>query len=262
MSCLESEQRVLGSMCPNCGSASTAAFCAACGQRQGEGVPTVGQWTSEVLDELFLVNGKLPVTLKLLLRRPGHLTSEWVEGRRSRYLHPFRLYLLTAATYFLMAPWLQEGGGVLVNMVEGASESFGPDVQDAASSFVVAWWQPVLMVIMLPVVALALRFVIERDRRFVEHLVFSLHFHSALFVLLLAVLPFSRLPNDSFLTWLQGAPYLVGLVGLVLAFRHHYQRSRARAILGAGAVAVSYLAAFFIVFGVLLGVGIRAAGAS
>ena len=39
-------------------------------------------------------------SLAWLLVRPWHLTNEFVRGRRVRYLHPIRLYLLASFAFF------------------------------------------------------------------------------------------------------------------------------------------------------------------
>ncbi|MEX2285128.1 MAG: DUF3667 domain-containing protein [Gemmatimonadota bacterium] len=40
--------------------------------------------------------------LRLLFRRPGFLTNEFIAGRRASYLAPFRLYLVISLVYFLV----------------------------------------------------------------------------------------------------------------------------------------------------------------
>ena len=39
----------------------------------------------------------------VLLTRPGKLTNDFNAGRRMRYMHPLRLYLLASIAFFLMA---------------------------------------------------------------------------------------------------------------------------------------------------------------
>ena len=48
---------------------------------------------------MLLVEGRLPQTLATLAI-PGKLTQEWLGGRRSRFVSPLRLYLLTAIPFF------------------------------------------------------------------------------------------------------------------------------------------------------------------
>jgi hypothetical protein len=43
--------------------------------------------------------------VRALVRSPGLLTREFLEGRRARYLSPLRLYLMASLVYFLIAPF-------------------------------------------------------------------------------------------------------------------------------------------------------------
>jgi hypothetical protein len=85
--------------CPNCGEPSPGRYCPACGQRQG-GIPTLREWLSEVIDELLLVESRLPRTLRAVIWPPGYITREWWEGKRVSFVSPVRLYLLAAVPFF------------------------------------------------------------------------------------------------------------------------------------------------------------------
>lgn len=89
--------------CLNCGAVLTGLFCAACGQEAHIATPTVGEFAREFLQDQIALEGKLLRTLKLLARRPGQLTLEYLEGRRQRYIRPLRLYLTMSVLYFAVA---------------------------------------------------------------------------------------------------------------------------------------------------------------
>ena len=112
------------SSCPNCGTAASDRFCPSCGQRQGsELIPTMRTWLSEVLDELLMVEARLPRTLTKLYWPPGELTAQWWAGRRASYVHPLRVYLLVAIPFFFaLSMQTAEGSaerGLLEFVVEG-----------------------------------------------------------------------------------------------------------------------------------------------
>jgi hypothetical protein len=56
----------------------------------------------DLLDDELVINRRLPRTLFALFFRPGHLTSEHVNGRIVRYLRPFKLYLISSVIFFLL----------------------------------------------------------------------------------------------------------------------------------------------------------------
>jgi hypothetical protein len=89
--------------CLNCNAALSGKFCAHCGQRAVPPYPTVRELASEAAAELWGWDGRIAATFRMLLLRPGALTREFLEGRRARYLAPFRLYLIASVSYFVLA---------------------------------------------------------------------------------------------------------------------------------------------------------------
>jgi Protein of unknown function (DUF3667) len=86
--------------CLNCGAGLRGAFCAACGQRSVPANPTVSELAGDAWQELSGYDGRIASTFRGLLR-PGHLTTEYLQGRRARYLPPIRLYLFVSLVYFI-----------------------------------------------------------------------------------------------------------------------------------------------------------------
>jgi hypothetical protein len=89
--------------CLNCGAALAGPFCAECGQRALPPHPTVRELVGDAIAEFVGWDGKLANTLRLLLRRPGELTRQWLEGRRVHFISPLRLYFTASLVYFLIA---------------------------------------------------------------------------------------------------------------------------------------------------------------
>ena len=89
--------------CDNCGAAVSGRYCAACGQRLEPPVHTLWHFTRAATEDLTHADSRLWRTLGALLLRPGHLTGEFLAGRRARYLPPVRLYLVISVVFFLWA---------------------------------------------------------------------------------------------------------------------------------------------------------------
>jgi Protein of unknown function (DUF3667) len=87
--------------CANCGTPGSGRYCGSCGQRLDVHLHSLGHFTSEAAEVLTHSDSSLWATLLPLLRRPGWLTREFVAGRRARYLHPFRLYLVASLLAWL-----------------------------------------------------------------------------------------------------------------------------------------------------------------
>jgi len=91
------------SACLNCGTPLVGPFCAECGQRDIPPYPSVRELAIDAFWELSGWDGRFATTVRALVRRPGMLTREFLEGRRARYISPLRLYLMASLVYFLLA---------------------------------------------------------------------------------------------------------------------------------------------------------------
>jgi hypothetical protein len=89
--------------CRNCGAALAGRYCSNCGQAADVHVPSTRELLHEVLEGLTHSDSRLWLTLTCLWFKPGKLTQEFVAGRRTAYLPPFRLYLILSLAFFLVA---------------------------------------------------------------------------------------------------------------------------------------------------------------
>ena len=88
--------------CRNCGTQAPLKFCPECGQETTLHPPTLGEFLHEFVGHYVALEGTLWRTLWLLVRRPGRLTREYLDGRRRRYVLPLRLYLTASFLFFLV----------------------------------------------------------------------------------------------------------------------------------------------------------------
>jgi hypothetical protein len=57
----------------------------------------------DAFGDLFELDSRLWRTLVPLMVRPGLLTKDYLEGRRARYMPPFRMYLVLSLVFFVVA---------------------------------------------------------------------------------------------------------------------------------------------------------------
>jgi hypothetical protein len=88
--------------CANCGAELAGDYCAACGQRHEPHVHTIGHFAAEAFESISHADSRLWRTLWLLFSRPGFLSREFFEGKRARYLPPFRLYIVLSVILVLL----------------------------------------------------------------------------------------------------------------------------------------------------------------
>jgi len=99
--------------CENCGSEVVQRYCGACGQRLDPPVHSLWHFSQLAAEDLTHADSRLWRTLAALLFKPGHLTAEFLAGRRARYLPPVRLYLVLSLAFFLFAAATQPKFAVL-----------------------------------------------------------------------------------------------------------------------------------------------------
>lgn len=90
-------------ICNNCGATLAGEYCHRCGQHEIDEWKSFGSIARQFWDELVSFDFKTIRSLGALLR-PGYLAAEFIAGRRHRYLSPLKLYFLTAALFFVIAP--------------------------------------------------------------------------------------------------------------------------------------------------------------
>jgi hypothetical protein len=89
--------------CQNCGARLSGKYCAACGQRHEPHIHSLGEFIAEATESITHADSRVWRTLWALMVKPGFLTKEFLDGRRARYLPPFRLYLVLSVVFFLIA---------------------------------------------------------------------------------------------------------------------------------------------------------------
>jgi len=89
--------------CLNCGGRLRGQYCGTCGQRSRSRLISLWELISDAFGDLFELDSRLWQTLVPLLIRPGRLTYDYLQGRRARYMPPFRMYLVLSLLFFVVA---------------------------------------------------------------------------------------------------------------------------------------------------------------
>lgn len=96
--------------CANCGAALSGHFCHQCGQRAHvhRSLLHLGE---ELLHGLLHFDAKAWRTLPLLVIRPGRLTRNYIDGKRTAYVSPLALFLFMVFLMFFVVSSLTHVGG-------------------------------------------------------------------------------------------------------------------------------------------------------
>jgi uncharacterized protein DUF3667 len=89
--------------CENCGAPLTGEFCSQCGQHAIDYRRSIFRVLLDAADSFLNWDTKFLHTMNQLLIHPWQLTNDFNAGRRARYVHPLRLYLIASIVFFLLA---------------------------------------------------------------------------------------------------------------------------------------------------------------
>ena len=192
--------------CPECGEPIDERFCPRCGEKRVEARDySLRHFLGEAVNVFANLESPIPRSFFALLFRPGLLTSEYLAGRRKRYLKPLQVFVLCNVIFFfaqpltgfnalttplrvhltalphsrLVRPLVRETVERRQVTLEQYGASFDSTIQSHART---------LVILMVPLFACALVPLYWRRRRyFVEHLVFATHFYSIYLLYLLGL---------------------------------------------------------------------------
>jgi len=77
-------------------------YCPHCGQVNSHKQIPLKQIMKELLGDVFTFDSKFFKSLWPLIGKPGHLTNEYISGRRVSYVLPLRLYVFTTFLFFFV----------------------------------------------------------------------------------------------------------------------------------------------------------------
>lgn len=97
--------------CADCGTQTLGKFCHACGNASHVH-RTLLHLGEELLHGVMHFDSRTWRTLPLLVFRPGRLTREWCQGKRTRYVSPLAIFLFTMFIMFMALSYAPapEGG--------------------------------------------------------------------------------------------------------------------------------------------------------
>lgn len=88
--------------CANCGAVLAGAYCHGCGQSARNPMKHLGHAIEDVFESFWHLDGRVFGTLRDLLV-PGRLPSNFLAGRRARYVAPMRLFVILTLFAFFVA---------------------------------------------------------------------------------------------------------------------------------------------------------------
>ena len=88
--------------CPSCQSPFLGKFCNNCGEKKIESSDfTITHIIGEGFSFFTNLDSKLYQTITGLLFKPGFLTKAYIDGRRTKYMKPFQIFILSSILFFI-----------------------------------------------------------------------------------------------------------------------------------------------------------------
>lgn len=97
-------QIIKESNCLNCGFPfqGQEVFCPECGQKNTKNALNFKNFMNEIFKGFTSWDAKFWKTLLPLITKPGKVSKDYIEGKRTKYTNPFRFYLTTSVVFFLL----------------------------------------------------------------------------------------------------------------------------------------------------------------
>jgi len=189
-----------GSRCVECGAEVSGRFCSECGEAAAHHDYSLAHAADELVETLFHVDGRVFLTFRALLAKPGELAENFLAGRRRSQMGPVQLFVVCNLIYFLMQPFtkaepftstlfmqtnLRPWSGMASRMVAGRipARHMTRDEYERRFDATAHLQGKTLLIIMVPMFALGVWALFGRTRQFyAEHVVFA--FYTYAFMLL------------------------------------------------------------------------------
>ena len=260
--------------CTNCGSPWQGRYCSECGQKRRDPRDfSLKQFFITLIQEFTFFDSKLIRSVRLLVAKPGFLTTEFFASRDKRYMKPLQLFVTVNILYFLLlqvvfhfntfnSPLSVQHdnlpySSLIRPMIDSDIVRHHVTFQgyEAKYNSITDNEAKTLVILMIPFFSVLLSLLYVRHKHYHgEHVVFTLHFY-AFFMLLcsfgvgimgvateiLAALMKIRLTASDYDNILTFIPAICCAVYLYFALRRVYHDSWAKAVLRSSALTFSLI---------------------
>ena len=223
--------------CQNCQTdlQQGAHFCPQCGQSSASLNRPLIPVGKDMLHELLDIDGRLWLTLRVMLSKPGKLTQEFNQGKRVKYTPPLRLYLVISILFFIIFSSIYKVYDPTLALTESMSSYYSK-----------------AMFILFPVFALIVQ-LFFRQSFFIGNLVLSMHLHIIIYVILMVIAPLEALEKTHIVFLLLQIPPTLYLGWyLFTAFKTVYQQSWWVTIWKVSVIYMIYFSILGVVFDVVM----------
>ncbi len=191
---MEKSHELLQTHCLNCGASVKERFCHQCGQHVRDNSDrSLGRLLGDFLGNIFFLDNRFLLSMRYLLRFPGRMTVEFLEGKRKKFISPVTLFLFLNLIYFFVSPltdysislydqthsqlfskWTKELVDEKLKKEELDWRSYSIAYQNGSDNI-----SKSIIIINIPLIAILVYLMAFKQRRFYfDSLIFAFHFFS------------------------------------------------------------------------------------
>lgn len=183
---------LLQTQCLNCGTSVDGTFCHHCGQRaRNNSDRSLGLLLSEFFSNIFFFDNRFFLSVWYLVRFPGRMTVEFLEGKRKKFISPITFFLFLNLIYFFVNPltdyslsfydqihsqpysmWIKDWVDLRLQKEGLDEQAYGIIYQNMSDKI-----SKSIMIINIPIIALFVYLMAFKKLRFYfDSLIFAFHF--------------------------------------------------------------------------------------
>lgn len=223
--------------CKNCQTRlqANARFCLQCGQNTTSLRRPFAEVVKDMGHELLDTDGRLWLTLRTLLTKPGQLTDEFNQGKQVKYTPPLRLYLVISILFFVLFSRIYQVY----------------DPSSVLTDSMISYYSKAMFVL-FPVFALVVQ-LFFRQSFYIGNLVLSMHLHSIVYLMLMVIAPLEVMEKNHVIFLLLQVPASLYLIWYILtAFKTVFKQTWLITFSKVVAIYIIYIAMLGIVFDVVM----------
>lgn len=114
--------------CKNCGTELKGMYCHRCGQYALDIRQPFWKYIMQYFENVYQFDSKVWVTLWMLFRRPGFLTTEFNAGKIASYVHPMKLLMFITVVFFIFIFFIL--GDVVDRSLESNSKTYAETLSE------------------------------------------------------------------------------------------------------------------------------------
>jgi hypothetical protein len=195
--------------CPSCGTKTLGQFCGHCGEKEvSDEDYSIRRYLAEISTAITLLESKVLRSVWLVVSKPGYLSTQYLSGRRVRYMKPLQLFIFLNVVYYFsltlfsattfttplatqlhMNNYYPSYANQQVNQ-KLQKEQVSYETLEQKYNKKTSVLSRTLIFALIPIFALVFYVLFFRRRRYVvEHAVIATHFWSFSLILLGVILP-------------------------------------------------------------------------